>query len=227
MTDAALPFEREGFRYSICRPVDVAELVDLLATAFSRHDPPAVASGLTEDDLVTYLGFVAAAVGEDGLTIVARDTASGEMAGVLLTEDAGAPAQIDLGALSPRFRPIFELFGELEAAVGQTEPIQAGTTLHLIMLGVRERFAGRGIAQRLVEACLANGAALGFREAVTEATNRTSQHVFSKLGFVARAKASYSRFRHDGVATFASIGEHGGIVSMRSAMGSDADMPSD
>jgi len=218
MTDEELPFEISGIRYSICRPDEVAAMVRVLAATFARHDPPAVAVGLAPEDFETFLTIVSATAGDDGLTVVARDVASGSMAGALLTEDAGRAAELDLGAISPRFGPIFDLFGEIEERIGDAGPIEPGTTLHVFMLGVDDRFAGRGIAQRLVETCLANGAALDYRTAVTEATNRTSQHIFSKLGFVVRAQASYAEYRRDGVATFASIAEHGGVKSMIRSM---------
>jgi ribosomal protein S18 acetylase RimI-like enzyme len=214
MTHRELPFEIEGVRYSICRPAEIPELARLIARSFSRHDPPAVVLGLTEADFEPYLATVTPTTGVAGLTVVARETASHEMAGALLAEDAYTPAQVDLAAVSPRFAPIYDLFGELEVAIGDTAPIEPGATLHVFMLGVDERFTRRGIAQHLVEACLANGAALGYRTAVTEATNRVSQHIFAKLGFVMRAEASYGEFRRDGVATFAAIEEHGGVMSM-------------
>ena len=214
MTDRALPFEISGIRYSICRPDDVAEMVRVLAATFARHDPPAVAVGLTSEDFETFLTIASATTGDDGLTIVARDLASGSMAGALLTEDASAPAQLDADAVSPKFGPIYDLFGELEESIGDTAPIEPGTTVHLFMLGVDERFAGHGIAQRLVEACLSNAATLGYRQAITEATNLVSQHIFAKLGFISRARASYAEYRRDGVAVFASIAQHGGIMSM-------------
>ena len=214
MTPSDLPIELEGIRYSICRPDEVAEMVRVLAATFSRHDPPAVAVGLSEQDFVTYLTIASATAGESRLTIIARDLASGRMAGALLTEDVAAPAVVALDEVSPRFGPIYDLFGELESAMHDVEPIGGGSTLHLYMLGVDEGFARRGIAQQLVEACLANGATLGYRTAVTEATNRVSQHIFAKLDFVARAEAPYASYRRDGVATFASIAEHGGIKSM-------------
>jgi ribosomal protein S18 acetylase RimI-like enzyme len=173
-TAVELPFEIERIRYSVCQPTEVPEVIAVLARSFSRHDPPAVVLGFTEDDFQTYLAFVTASAGKDRLTIVTRDVASTEMAGAVSTEDAGAPVELDLDTLSPRFGPIYELFGELEAAIGGTKRIEPGTTVHVFMLGVDERFAGRGIAKRLVEVCLANGAALGYRTAVTEATNRTS-----------------------------------------------------
>jgi len=209
-----LPFEISGIRYSICRPEEVAEMVRVLAATFARHDPPAVAVGLAPEDFETFLTTVSATAGNDGLTVVARDIGSGSMAGALLNEDAGRAAELDPGAISPRFGPIFDLFGEIEERIGDTGPIEPGTTLHLFMLGVDERFAGRGIAQRLVEASLANGAALRYRTAVTEATNLVSQHIFAKVGFVTRAQASYGDYRRDGRAMFASIADQGGIMSM-------------
>jgi ribosomal protein S18 acetylase RimI-like enzyme len=213
-TAQGLPFEIGGIRYSVCQTSEVPEVIEILARSFSRGDPPAVAVGLTEDDFRPYLALVTASAGRDGLTIVARDVASGDMAGAVSTEDAGSPAEVDLNALSPRFAPVYDLFGELDSAIGDVDPIEPGTTLHVFMLGVHERFAGHGIAKRLVEACLANGATLGYRRAVTEATNLVSQHIFRKHGFVTQAEATYADYRRDGVAIFESIADHGGIKAM-------------
>lgn len=56
--------------------------------------------------------------------------------------------------------------------------------------------------------------AKGYRLAVTEATNRVSQHIFRKLGFVERAELPYRKYRRGGVPVFASIAEHGGPMAM-------------
>lgn len=210
----ALPYDIDGIRYSVCRPAEVDELVALLARTFSRHDPPAIALGLTAEDFTTYLAAITASRASVGLTIVARDVVSGELAGGIATEDVAAPAQFDLEALSPKFGPMFELVEQLDESIGPANPIQPGSVLHVFMLGVDEPFARRGIAQRLVVACLANGAALGYQIAVTEATNLVSQHIFTKLGFTTRAQTSYGGYHRDGVAIFDSIAEHGGIMSM-------------
>jgi ribosomal protein S18 acetylase RimI-like enzyme len=201
-------------RYSICRPDEVSEMLDLLAEAFARRDPPAVAVGLTSRDMATILSMMSARAGADGLSVVARDDDSGVMAGALLNDDAARSAELDPATLSPRFGPILDLFRELDDVVEDAGTIEPGTTLHVSMLGVSDRFAGQGIAQRLVETALANAAVLGYRSAVTEATNLVSQHIFEKLGFTARAQASYATYRRGGVPTFASIAEHGGITSM-------------
>ena len=66
-------------------------------------------------------------------------------------------------------------------------------------------FCGRGIAQKLVSVCLENGAAKGYRRAITMATNRTSQRVFQKLGFNELFSVSYKDYTFDGNRVFASI----------------------
>ena len=93
-----------------------------------------------------------------------------------------------------------------EWPVGEGRRVAASLSLP----GVAERFAGQGIAQRLVAECVANGAHEGYRVAVTEATNRTSQHVFRKQALVERVKRSYRDYRFERQAVSASIAEQGG-----------------
>jgi len=70
------------------------------------------------------------------------------------------------------------------------------------------------LSQQLVVACLEHGNRRGYRLAVTEATNKISQHIFRKQGFVERAKRSYAAHPFDGQHIFASIAEHGGPILM-------------
>jgi ribosomal protein S18 acetylase RimI-like enzyme len=92
--------------------------------------------------------------------------------------------------------------------------VRAGVSLHLFLSGVADRVAGRGVAQQLVAACLEHGARRGDQLAVTEATNKVSQRVFQKHGFVERAQRSYQDYRFGGRAVFAAIAEHGGPMLM-------------
>ena len=116
--------------------------------------------------------------------------------------------------LSAKFNPIFDILGQLDAAYRGVQAVSAGESLHLFLLGIARRFAGQGVAQQLVAECLANGARRGYRVAVTEATNRTSQHIFRKQGLVDRGPAVLPGHRFDGQAVFAAIAEHGGPILM-------------
>jgi len=56
--------------------------------------------------------------------------------------------------------------------------------------------------------------ARGAHRLSAEATNKVSQHIFRKQGFVERVQRSYEGHRFDGRQVFASIAEHGGLILM-------------
>jgi ribosomal protein S18 acetylase RimI-like enzyme len=200
--------------FEVCRPSDVPEMCRVLAETFARNDPPAVAVGLTAAEFEAFVRLVSASEITRALTIVARHAASGRLAGAMLAEDAASPPPERMTELSPKFDPIFDLFGLLETQLAEPPADTPGDVLHLFLLGVDDRFAGRGVGQRLVREALDNGIAKGYRTAVAEATNLGSQHIFSKLGFTTRAQTSYAAYRRDGVPVFASIADQGGPMSM-------------
>src|ERR1035441_7520651 len=147
--------EDHMLRYDLLQASDVDQMVHLLAAAFSAAEPPAVAMGLSYDELASFVSL-----------------------------------------LSPR---------ALDAQYRHGRTIVRGEHLHLFMLAVDARFAGQGIAQRLVQTCLDNGREKGYCRAVTEATGLVSQRVFRKLGFEERYRVSYRDYRYGGEAVFASI----------------------
>ena len=205
--------------YGVYAPSDAEAMMKLLGEVFSRHDPPAVAAGLTAAEFEAFVRLLCPQVAADSLTIVARLADSGELAGVLLTEDSASAMPDGMDRLSPKFDPIFDLLGQLDAEYRDAHAVRPGESLHLFLLGVSDRAAGQGVAQQLVEACLEHGTRRGYRVAVTEATNRVSQHIFRKLGFVERVKRSYADHRFNGREFFASIAEHGGPILMDKALG--------
>ena len=112
---------------------------------------------------------------------------------------------IDIDTAPPSFAPIGGLLEQLEHwYIGAKSP-QPGECLDLAMLAVDRADCGQGIAQKLVSVCLENGAAKGYRRAITMATNRTSQRVFQKLGFNELFSVSYKDYTFDGNRVFASI----------------------
>ena len=200
--------------YGVYAPSDAEAMVKLLGEVFSRHDPPAVAAGLTAAEFEAFVRLLCPQVAEERLTIVARLAGTGELAGVLLTEDSASAMPEGMDRLSPKFDPIFDILGQLDTEYRGGKTVRPGESLHLFLLGVSDRVAGRGVAQQLVAACLEHGTRRGYRIAVTEATNKVSQHIFRKQGFVERVKRSYEAHRFNGRQVFASIAEHGGPILM-------------
>ena len=200
--------------YRILTTSDANEMAQLLGEVFSHHDPPAVAVGLTPAEFETFVRLFCAKAVTEGLTVVARSATTGEMMGALLTEDSASTPPDALGQVSPKFHPILDILGQLDVQYRAAQAVVPGTSMHLFLLGVARWYGGRGIAHQLVGECLANGVRRGYRLAVTEATNRTSQHIFRKQGFVERVWRSYGEHRFDGEAAFASIAGEGGPILM-------------
>jgi len=186
----------------------------LLGEVFTRRDPPAVAVGLTPTELESFVRLLCPKAAAEELTIVARSAETGEMIGALLTEDWASPAPDGMDRLGPKFAPIFDILGQLDADYRAGRTVRQGDTLHLFLLGVAAHFAGKGVAQGLVATCLAHGAGKKYRTAITEATSKTSQHVFRKQGFVERVRRSYQDHHFEGRKFFAAIADQGGPILM-------------
>ena len=201
-------------QYSVYTARDADEMTRLLGEVFALRDPPAVAVGLTAVEFESFVRLFCPKAAAEGLTIVARSAETQEMVGALLTEDSSGALPSGMEHLSAKFDPVFDILGQLDAEYREGRSVRPGECLHLFLLGVALPYGGQGIAQELVVRCLANGASKGYRTAVTEATNTTSQHVFGKLGFVERARRSYEDHRFEGRACFVSIREQGGPMLM-------------
>jgi GNAT superfamily N-acetyltransferase len=193
---------------------DGEEMACLLGEVFARRDPPAYAVGLTAAEFETFVNLFCPKAAVEGLTVVARHADSGAMIGAMLTEDSSSDMPDGMECLSPKFDPIFDILGQLDAEYRETRNPGPGESIHLLLLGVADSALGQGIAQQLVAAAIENGVRKGYRRAVTEATNPISQHIFRKLGFIKRVHRSYRDYRFSGQAVFASIAEQGGPILM-------------
>jgi len=200
--------------YSLCAPHEVDAMCGLLAKTFCQSDPPAVAVGLTPPEFEAFVQLFRSRVADEGLTVVARLADSGELVGVLLTEDASSPLPDGIEHVSAKFDPIFDILGQLDEEYRADLEVGHGERLHLFLLGVSPQVGGQGVAHELVRQCLENGSRLGYQVAFTEATNKVSQHIFRKAGFVERTQQSYEAHQFDGRAVFASIADQGGPILM-------------
>lgn len=208
------------FEYCLPEAHEADAMSRLLGDVFSHHDPPAYAVGLTASEFEAFARLLCPKAITEGLTIVARNSDTRELVGVMLTEDCASAMPDGMEHLSRKFNPILDILGQLTAEYWGDRSPPPGEALHLFLLGVSERAAGRGVARRLVAECLQHGTRKSYRLAVTEATNRVSQHIFRKHGFEERVRRSYASHRFDGRAYFASIAEHGGPMLMDRSLAS-------
>lgn len=198
----------------VCTRSDEAELASFLGQVFSARDPPAMAVGITPGEFEALVSLFAPRASEQALTMIARESSSEEMVGALLAEDAASEMPHGIDQLSAKFDPIFDILGQLDDEYRRDQRRAPGEELHVFLIGVAAHMAGRGIAKRLVDECLACASARGFRRAVVETTNPISRKLFRSKGFIERAQRSYADHRFDGRAVFASIADQGGPILM-------------
>lgn len=201
---------QSDLQYRVGSEAECAEMVDLVVDTFLESEPLALSVGLTAEELKVFVALLTRHVVGQGLCMVARWAKSGELAGVLLTEDSATPLPGGIESVSPKCQPIFALLGQLNAEYWGERCPRPGESAHLYMLAVPKRNAGQGIGQRLVLHCVDHAAQRGYRMAVVEATSRNSQHIFGKQGFTARVRGSYRDFRWEGKAIFTNFAEQGG-----------------
>lgn len=203
-----------GIEYGVLEESDGAAMAALLADAFSRREPMAVAVGLSEREVERFVRAFLPKALEEQLAVVARDASSRDLLGAVLADDFGTAPPVGLDQLAPAFAPIGGLLDALDERYRSETPVAPGTHAHVFMVAVADGVGSRGIASRLVAACIDNAARLGFRVAITEATGGASQRVFRKLGFRDLFSTSYNEFVHEGERVFASIPGVDGTVLM-------------
>ena len=200
--------------YQVAKPSDSDEVICLLARVFSESEPPAVAMALSFRDFEQFLQFLVPAIIPTGLTVVSRNADTEAVVGVLFTDDFATPPILDLSRISQKFLPILFMLDRLDGQFRKGRTILPREYLHLFMLAVDVRFAGQGIGQGLIKACIDNGVRKGYRTGITEATGKVSQHIFRKNGFADRFRVSYRSFVYENRAVFAAIREHEGAILM-------------
>ena len=208
------PNDMQPLDYTVAKLADSEEVVRLLAHVFSESDPPAVAMALSFEEMEQFLQLIVPNVIPDGLTVIARSKDTGKLAGVMLSDDFASPPATDPGQVSTKLLPILSMLDNLDEQFRSGKTIAPGQYLHLFMLGVDSQFAGRGVGQGVVKACIENAVQMGYRIALTEATGRVSQHIFRKNAFVERFSVSYQDFIYEDRKVFASIQDHDQAILM-------------
>lgn len=200
--------------YSIYTDADEDETASLIGEVFAHRDPPAYATGITPKEFEAFARLFLPKADPEGLTVIARFEDTGELAGVMLNEDCASEMPDGMDDLPESFGPVGDILGGLAGEYHEKNHFEPGEGVHLFLLAVADRGLGMGIGQELVAASLRHAADKGYRKAVVECTNKTSQHIFRKFGFTDRIARSYADHRYEGKAWFESIAEHGGPILM-------------
>ena len=140
------------------------------------------------------------------LSLVAKYEESGDVIGFSVLKDflAGTP---NLDQVDPRFIPIGNLLYELEKWYHSKYTVKYGEILHLFMLGVDEKYWGKGIAHQLMEETFNVAKNKGYTSIIAEGTGAITQHICAKYGFNVLKEIEYKTFLDNGELVFKEIKE--------------------
>ena len=210
----ALPIEREGLIYAPLHAGDLDAVAEMVASSFTDgSELGALALGVTAEDFKRFLNCLLPKFLRDGLSIVARDTQTGEICGAQLNDEMGMDLPVD----PSRFDwagPLLALAGELYRKYLEQGPVQMRECLHLFIIAVAGSARGKGISHQLLDLSLEIARARGYRRAVVEASGLVSQHLLRKGGFTPRVEIPYATFEYQGTRPFRHTGRHPSIMLM-------------
>lgn len=150
-----------------------------------------------------------------GLSLVATDARTGEIAGFIFCfdflDDPGHDTPL-LQEFIQNFRQAVAMIDELEARHIHRETVRPGSVLHIFQIGVDRKFRRQGIARELLVRIIDLARERGFSRLVADCTNPASCSVFTQCGFTKEGFSSYESFSPDGTCFFSGL--EGGISLM-------------
>jgi GNAT superfamily N-acetyltransferase len=206
--------ERDGIRYALLGEPDLDEVARLVAVVFADGSEPVTrALGVGPDDFVEFVRSLGPKFSQEGLSVVARDIATGKALGAQLNDDMGIKPPESIGAYD-WIVPALALLEALDHGHFGDRAIEPGECVHLFLIAVLRQFRRERISSQLLELSLGLAAKHGYGVAVAEATGLVSQHMLRKAGFQHRVEIPYATFEHGGQRPFEGIKDHPSAVLM-------------
>jgi GNAT superfamily N-acetyltransferase len=154
------------------------------AKTFVEKEPMMKCIDFTHEEYYVFAHAFATKMCHEQLSFIAVSN-NNELAAFILNEDTTSEEQLtDFTKLCPKVTPIFELLGSLDDIYFDRHGhANKGQVLHLVVVGVDDKFAGQGLARKLVDATLNMARSKGFKKIIGEFTGTFSHSIAVKTGF--------------------------------------------
>lgn len=204
---------KDGIDYGPLDHSTLAGAIDCVSEVFTEAEPMSRFLGISREEFLVFANAVYPAMAEQGLSFVARDSQTGKIVGIRISEDYACSDMEEIPGLSPKFFPLFSILHQISEHFRQIREIPPGKYIHLFMVAVNSNYAGRGIAPTMNAIFFDYVRSLGFTHAVTEPTGAISQHILmNKFGFQLLHQIRYRDFEYEGRRVFANIQGHEGVM---------------
>lgn len=191
-----------------CMPDEAAEAARLLHFIFMNYEPMTICNKLDPEKNLLLMHYLMDYQAKAGLAIVARDTESNRIIGVLTHRDYTLSPSPNLPKEYYPYISMFEadmaMCHELEKPLWDKE-YKPGELFQPFQIAVQTEYSGLGIATELAARSVKLGKELGFREAIGECSVMGSRRAFEKSGFELINSLKYKDFEYNGSKPYESL----------------------
>lgn len=189
-------------------PVACDAAGDLYTEVFTRDEPMTRTHAIDPEYFRHFARIYARLCGEWGMSSIARDGTTGDLAGFLFCSDLAvnlADAGPDISVLLEQFPESVAIIDALEQGCPEISSPRPGTILHVFQIGVSPEHRCRGIARDLIGCSIRTAKEHGFSKIAADCTSAVSRHAFASLGFREAGYIPYDSFIVNGRAFFKGI----------------------
>ncbi|MBD2730142.1 hypothetical protein H6G96_28440 [Nostoc sp. FACHB-892] len=195
--------------YQILTEDNLKSAVECISNTFYLGEPMTKALGITLKEFKHFTGILAKKAIINKLSVVAIDNITRKVVGVLIAEDFMTEPPTSIKTVSPKFLPMFEVIGTLDAKYRAKYPVKLGELYHLLMVGVYREYAGLSVPLTRTAEIIARSK--GYVAAIGETTNPIAYKIYTKrLGFKdveGVEPITYASFKYSGKRIFADISD--------------------
>ncbi|MGD1714217.1 GNAT family N-acetyltransferase [Dapis sp. BLCC M172] len=211
--------EENEIVYEILQEKDIEQTINCLVDVFPSAEPMSKALQVTPSELYPFAEMICQKAVAEGLSHVAKDPATSEVAGFIISEHLSNESEEEVHKNIPqKFEVFSQVLKELHEQYEMEKKLVNSKIFHIFLLGAREKYRGRKIGNKLVENNLKMATQAGFSKAIVEASGNISQHICRKYGFEDRVSLDYQTYEYKGVKVFEEIKEHQNCILMEKAL---------
>jgi len=201
-----IPLEKKGIQYEFLTKTSAEEVAVVVTDTFLNHEPVISSLGVNREDYLFCAKVYCADAAEKGLSLMARDRNSGEIAGFIICEDLVTEWNQDEDAkLISLIAPALSLVHDLEQKFLLEENLEKGQCLHIFQVGVLPGFQGKSIATTLIQETVEVAREKGYFYAAADCTGPVSQRCHQKCGFTQQDSIDFRSFDFEGERVFSKL----------------------
>lgn len=201
--------EENGVLFRLMTQADIEESAKVFAETFQREIMVAHL-GISADRFYPFALAACQKAIDMQMGVVAEDVVTGEIAGIVLTQDllTEEPDDPEFFEMIKPFEPLFALLDDLMLKyLDQKQVFITGEVSVIFVIGVSSKYARTHIAKTLVDSALELNRRHGYKTTIAEVTSAVSQRLARRSGFKELIELEYSNFEFDGKRVFESMNQ--------------------